>query len=347
MFGNPTPGGFTGFGVKTTNANNTNFLNRQNNGQNNGQLTLPQFGMNLERRLRNQEVPGSGTNRRRTERAGDYNDLPRGTRREPTTIEFESLLRSSEQLLNEADIPITTLKRSLVDTGLATNKFEVEQRTRSFLDQTVGGASSVSGSSRSLEQNHNRAKKLLSAHGMDVERHQQAHDLIRLQARTLQGPDGQTMASATNTDVGKYLQHYQNGIVNTAIRESLRQTETEAKQRVTFGMTKEWEAMRKAIRTKGHLKTTPSSTTSTLSQGNNPLSTPHQGGGDTKTTEGVNGNNNVDSTGPLHVSPDQRSQMIRYAEVLRNYHATRTPGDDHGTYDVAKGFETAGTWWRC
>ena len=81
--------------------------------------------------------------------------------------------------------------------------------------------------------------------------------------------------ASTDVDVASYLRQYQHGIVTTAIRESLRQTESEAKQRVADSMHKEWSDMRKAIRTKGHLKstapnrTTPPSPTSPGALNNN------------------------------------------------------------------------------
>ena len=191
MFGNN--GGMNMFGGNNNN-NNINLgggggggfgqnFNRQTN-QAPPQLSMPLLGSNLEERLRRKPDVTSTTNRRVGQnKPGDYRQL--GTRIEPTSNDFEQLLRSSDQLLNASDLPVTTLKRSLIDTGLASKKFELEQRTRSFLDQTVnnGGNGGGINTSRSVEQNHNRAKKLLSAHGINVEQHQQAHDLINFRTR--------------------------------------------------------------------------------------------------------------------------------------------------------------------
>jgi hypothetical protein len=320
------------------NNNSTDFMGRQGgNSNNNNLLSLPEYGINLEKKLRQAEDKTSRDRRQAATHQGDYHNLPRGVRREPQGIEFESLLRSSEQLLNDQDLPVNPLKRALVDTNLATSKFVTEQRTRTFLDQTLGDATTTT--SRSIQQDNNRAKKLLSTYGMDVERHEQAHNLISLQpTRTVQNIDG-VGVGLSNTDVQGYLQQYQNAIVTTAIRESLRQTESEAKQRVTNDLDDEWRKMRKAIQTKGHLKSANGG--GGRSTRNSPMHHLGKGGYGTKTIgdeDDYSKSSGIDSTGPLHVNPDQRSQMIRYAEVLRHYHSKSNTGD---AYNIAEQFEKA------
>ena len=193
MFGGGFPNTAAGLGAPQQN----NFLARQNNIP---QLPLPPLGSGFETKLEKGITEGDGNEgslRRATnaQRPPDYHQVQRGIRREPTAIDFAALYHSSDQLLNKATLPVTTLKRSLVDIGLASTKFELEQRTRSFLDQRGGGAAT-----RSVEQAHNRAKKLLSAHGIDVERHQQSHDLIHL--RTSSGYQSQAGESKTTGGFG-------------------------------------------------------------------------------------------------------------------------------------------------
>ena len=162
--------------------------------------------------------------------------MPVGVRRAPTNQDFQSLLHASMGLLNRAQRRVPAVKRALIDTQLASSKFEFEQSTRNYLDQTTATSSGIEGigQTQSMEQNRNRAKKLLSEQGIDVEGHEQSIALISLKARP------QAQESVVDTDVEGYLAVYQDNIVETAIDESLRQTAADACARADRVLDNDW-----------------------------------------------------------------------------------------------------------
>jgi hypothetical protein len=256
--------------------------------------------------------------------------MPVGVRRAPTNQDFQSLLHASMGLLNRAQRRVPAVKRALIDTQLASSKFEFEQSTRNYLDQTTATSSGIEGigQTQSMEQNRNRAKKLLSEQGIDVEGHEQSIALISLKARP------QAQESVVDTDVEGYLAVYQDNIVETAIDESLRQTAADACARADRVLDNDWAKMR------DHIKVT------TLSRGG--VRSADAAAADQDMGMSMEGGGTTAGGGINVLGADALDDMKEYALEVRRYHDTtsgqhgRTSGSK---YNLAQRFEIAST--RC
>ncbi len=292
----------------------------------------------------------SGAAQRR--RKDPFRDQPVGVRKEPTASDFQELLTQSEGLLSKAPRRILPLRRALPDTVLASQKFEAEQRTRAFMDRRAAGGTDESGNVRSVQQSRNRAKKLLSEHQIDVEKHEQAINLVHLSGRpSVLDP----MYDAV--DVETYLDDYHDMIIKTAVQESINQTLAECNQRVCQRFEKDWEEMRDDLITQGHLRSHAMSRSLLQDAGEGPEIFDDEEEDDAGGAGGGGGETAPDGGGyaflrsldipiegyqpMLRFAADQRSALVAYSNEVRRYHSEVGRGRDNTQYNLATRFEIA------
>lgn len=350
MFNNPFGGGSFGGGASVfskgntmggagilggaaagTGANGGSFLGRQGGVD----MSLTPLGMVSEKQIlkaaQNKQRGRSAIGMGGAEGRKTAFDGLVGVRRAPTSQDFQSLLHESMGLLNNEQRRVPVVKRALNDTHLASSKFEFEQSTRNYVDQTASVSTGTDGFGmvQSVEQNRNRAKKLLSEQGIDVEGYEQSIALINLKSR----PQPERLIS--DTDVEEYLAVYQHNIVETAIDESLRQTAADACARADRVLDNDWARMRDHIKVRT-LSTSGMSDANTLANERVAGVPERDVAMDLDSQEQVGERNTIAS--------DTLDDMKEYAVEVRRYHDMHSGDNGRRSgwkYNLVQRFEIA------